>query len=37
MIDAKELLRLEVAKRKKEFFDNMSYLAYYIYVSLKMT
>ena len=31
MIDAKELLRLEVAKRKKEFFDNMSYVAYYIF------
>lgn len=31
MIDAKELLQLETAKRKKEFFDNMSYVAYYIF------
>ncbi len=31
MIDAKKLLQLETAKRKKEFFDNMSYLAYYIF------
>lgn len=31
MIAAKELLQLETAKRKKEFFDNMSYIAYYIF------
>lgn len=30
MIEMNELLQLEAARRKKDFFDNMSYAAYYI-------